>query len=234
MGFISDAFGGGGGGTLRALFDPGDIAGTGAAGSARDSAQAQIEAIRLAIEEQRRAAEQGLGFLDPFSQVGQIGIDQAGFATDPQAQFEFLQNNPLFQFALDNANQSSLAQSAAGGRLASGDTLQQLTNNAFLTAQPLVDRQIGGINNLLNLGTGIAQSQANTALGVGSNVSNLLTDQGAALAGGIAGAANARAQGTENLINLGGTLFGASDPRLKTNTEIIGKNNGYNIWIYLV
>ena len=230
MSFISDAFGGGDGGYARALFDPGDIAGTRAAGDAERSAEAQIAAAQLAIEEQQRAAAQGLGFLDPFAQLGQTGIDQASFLTDPNAQFEFLQNNPLFKLALDNANQATTAQAAAGGRLASGDTLQQLTSNAFLQAQPLLDRQIGGINNLLNLGSGIATTQANTALGVGSNISNLLTDQGAARAGGIAGAANARAQGTQNIIELGGTFFGASDSRLKDDAKIIGKKNGFNIW----
>ena len=203
---------------------------TGQAGAdaARESSQAQIQAAQMAIDEQRRAGEQGLGFLDPFSQVGQLGLDQMGFSTDSQAQFDWLQNNPLFQFALDNANQSTMAQGAAGGRMAAGDTRERLSNNVFLSAQPLIDRQIGRINNNLNMGLGTAQSQSNTAMGVGSNVSNLMTDQGAARAGGIMGAANARTGAANNLMQMGAMAF--SDSRLKENAEIVGNKNGFNVW----
>lgn len=232
MSAVSNLFGGGSGGTLRALFDPADLAGTGAAEQAGLSAEAQERALQAAIEEQRRASEQGLGFLQPFGEVGQRGIDLSGFLADPNAQFNFLQNNPLFQMGLDNLNQQTQSSAAARGRLSSGDTLQQLTNNSLLAAQPLIDRQRQDIGNLLNLGTGIAQSQANTALGTGSNVSNLLTDIGAVQAGGIAGASNARSQGANNLLQLGGTIFGASDPKLKQNIEKVGVKNDYDIFTW--
>lgn len=176
--------------------------------AAKRSARAQMEAAQLAIDEQRRAAEQGLGFLDPFGQLGQRALELSGFLADPQAQADFLQNNPIFQLGLENLNQQTSQMAAAKGRLSAGDTLAQLQSNAMLAAQPLLDRQRQDIFNLLNLGSGIAQSQANTALGVGSNVSNLLTDIGAARAGGIMGASNARQQGLNNILNIGGMLMG--------------------------
>ena len=135
--------------------------------------------------------------------VGQQGIEQAGFLTDPQAQFDFLQSNPLFNLALDNANQATLAGAAAGGRVGAGDTLKDLTNNALLSAQPLIDRQSQNINNLLNLSTGIAGSQANIETGLGATTGGLLTDIGSVRSAGEIGAANALGSGARNLLNTG-------------------------------
>lgn len=161
---------------------------------------AQQTAAERAIEEQRRASEQGLGFLEPFAAVGQRGVDESGFLADPQAQFDFLQDNPLFQLALENANQSTLSSAASSGRLSAGDTLERLSNNVLLSSQPLIDRQRQDIFGLLNIGQGVATSQANTALGVGSNISNLFTDIGAVQAGGIVGSENARQQGIGGIL----------------------------------
>ena len=232
MGFLGDFFGDGevmdivAGGEADIL----DIFGRRGARASREAADEERSALEAAIEEQRRATEQGLGFLDPFAGVGQRGVDLSGFLGDPNAQFDFLQNNPLFQMALDNANQATLAQGAAGGRLLAGDTLLQLSNNVLLSAQPLIDRQRQDIGNLLNVGTGIATTQANTALGQASNVSNLLTDIGNVNAAGIAGGQQASQQGAENALQIAGAIFGLSDSRLKSNAEKIGVENGYDVW----
>lgn len=155
---------------------------------------------RAAIEAgeiQAGFAGQAQGLFDPFQGLGQQGIDQAGFLTDPQAQFDFLQNNPLFQASLDNANQQTNKLAAARGRLSSGDTLQQLSQNTLLAASPLIQQQKQSIGDLLNIGQNTAASQG-----------NLLTGQGAALAGGIVGGQNARAAGVSNILNLGGQIAG--------------------------
>lgn len=130
--------------------------------------------------------------------LGQQGLAQAGFLTDPQAQFDFLQSNPLFQSALDNANQQTLQSSAARGRLSSGDTLQQLSQNTLLAASPLIQQQKQSIGNLLTIGQNATGNQA-----------NLLTSGSAAQAAGVVGAANAKAQGASNLLAFGGQLLGA-------------------------
>lgn len=168
--------------------------------------------------------------LDPFAAVGQQGVDQAGFLTDPQAQFDFLQNNPLFQLGLDNANRQTQQIAASQGRLSAGDTLQQLNQNALLTASPLIAQQKQSIGDLLNLGQSTAFNQGNilqntaggranilqnTALnqanilqGTAANRGNLLTGAAAAEAGGLVGAANARSSGLGNLLSLGGSALG--------------------------
>lgn len=153
---------------------------------------------------QQQAGQQASALLDPFAAIGQQGLSQAQFLTDPQQQFNFLQNNPLFQLGLENLNEQTMNVAAARGRLSAGDTLQQLQNNALLAAQPLISDQKQSIGNLLNYGLTTAGNQG-----------NLLTGQAAAGAGGIVGAANARTQGVNNLLNLGGLLaggFGGSNP----------------------
>ena len=109
--------------------------------AAERSALALEESSNLALDELRRGKAEGQGFLQPFSQLGQQGLNQANFLTDPGAQFDFLQNNPLFKMGLDNANTQTLQSAASRGRLSSGDTLQQLNQNALLTASPLINQQ---------------------------------------------------------------------------------------------
>ena len=194
MGIVKDFFGG--------------ITGSSQADAARDAAALQAQSGREALAELQRGKEQGLGFLQPFEVLGQQGLDQAGFLTDPQAQFDFLQNNPLFQLGLDNANTQTNQLAAARGRLSAGDTLTQLNNNALLTASPLIAQQKSSINNLINQGLGLAGSQANTALGVGSQLANQQTDIGNAIASGFIGTQNAKSANQQNLLNIGAKLAG--------------------------
>lgn len=175
---------------------------------ARRAAGAQVDSGRLALEELKRGKTEGLGFLQPFEVLGQQGLQQASFLTDPQAQFDFLQNNPLFQMGLDNANTQTNKMAAARGRLSSGDTLQQLNQNALLTAAPLISQQKQSINSLLNQGLGLAGSQANTSLGVGSQLANQQTDIGNAIASGLIGVQNAKTGNQQNLLNLGSMIAG--------------------------
>ena len=207
-----------------ALLDPGDLAGTDAARKAKEAskkAQAeQLDALGRSIAETRRAGEEGQGFLAPFGGVGLQGVEQANFLTDPQAQFDFLQNNPLFQLGLDNANTQTNKFAAARGRLSAGDTLQQLNQNALLTASPLIQSQKQSIGDLLNFGGGIATNQANTAIGQGSTIANAFENIGNVNAAGIQNRNQIQADTTANQQQLAGQIFGAfSDPALKTNIQ---------------
>ena len=164
---------------------------------AASAAAAQRAGISEGAAETRRAAAEGQAFLTPFQELGQTGVEQAGFLTDPQAQFDFLQNNPLFQMALDQAGTETKQLAAARGRLSAGDTLQQLSQNVLLSSQPLISQQKASISDLINLGSGTSRAQANVAIGQGSDITNLLTSGGDVAAAGIIGASRARAAGTK-------------------------------------
>jgi hypothetical protein len=203
MSFVSDVVKAGSFG----LIDPMEGADA-AAAAAQRAAGIQEAGVERGIGEIRGAEERALGFLSPFQQVGQQGIQQAGFLTDPQAQFEFLQNNPLFQQALSQAERGTKGMAAARGRLSAGDTLQQLSQNVLLSASPLIQQQKASIADLLNLGTGVAGRQAQTVTGTGASVADLMGTGAAARAAGEVGAANAQAQGIQDMTQL--ALTGAS------------------------
>lgn len=236
MGFLRDVgLGAATPGSLTSILDPGDLAGTDRARRAKEasrlSEQEQLTASEQAIAETQRATAEAQGFLSPFGDIGISGVEQAGFLTDPNAQFDFLQNNPLFQLQLDNLNQQTGRSSASRGRLSAGDTFQEITNNALLASQPLIESHKQSIGDILNLGTGVARAQANTSLGLGSDVSNLIQNRGNILAGGIAGRNQIQAQTTANQNQLASQAFSLfSDPKLKENRKLIGKSNGFNVW----
>jgi hypothetical protein len=169
------------------------------------------DAIQRGAEGQAVAGGEASALLNPFAAIGQQGIEQAGFLTDPQARFDFLQNNPLFQAAqaqgqnvTSNAQDALFKTAAARGRLSAGDTLQQIQqlgdasqNSLLLAASPLIQQQRQSIGDLINLGVSTAGNQG-----------NLLTGQAAALAAGDIGAANARSAGAGNILNLGAQIGG--------------------------
>jgi hypothetical protein len=180
-----------------------------------------VDAAGKAADAQVLGGQEASALFDPFKGIGQQGLAQSEFLTDPNAQFDFLQNNPLFQMGLDNANTQTMQSAAARGRLSSGDTLQQLNNNALLAASPLIQDQKQSIGDLINFGLTTAGNQG-----------NLRTGQAAAEAGGIVGSANARGASAQGIVNLGAQLGGmfASDPQLKENITKTGSENGHNTY----
>ncbi len=179
-----------------------------AANKASNASKSNARAATDAASAQIQAGREASTLLDPFQAVGQQGIDQAGFLTDPQAQFDFLQSNPLFDLSLQNANTVTGKRAASRGRLSAGDTFSELSNNVLLSAAPLIQGQKQSIGDLLNLGSNVA-----------SNQGSLRTGQGAALAGGIIGNQNALNAGTQAEINninsiaaiIGGALANQGD-----------------------
>lgn len=200
--------------------------------AASDAAAIQQLAGEEAIAAQRAATERGLGFFEPFAGAAQRGVEGAEFLANPEAQFEFLQNNPLFNLALENANQRTLQSASAGRRLSFGDTLQQLSSNVLLSAQPLIDRQRQDVTNLLQFGGDIATSQANIATGQEARIGDITTDIGASNAAALLAGSNARTAAGQNVGSAAltaGAIF-LSDPRLKTNKKIIGSFGDFNWW----
>jgi len=179
-----------------------------AAKAAKKAGEIQSQAATDAAGNVVIAGQEAGVLLDPFQGVGQQGVAQAGFLTDPQAQFDFLQNNPLFQMGLDNANTQTNQMAAARGRLSAGDTLQQLNQNALLTASPLIAQQKQSIGDLLNMGQNAALNQGTILQNTALNQGNLLTGGAAAQAGGIVGAENARSAGMGSILNLAGQIGG--------------------------
>ena len=213
------------------LADPLDLFGSRALSSRRRAEEAQLAAIEQARLDELAARDQAMGFFQPFAGVAEQALGLSNFLVDPQARFDFLQNDPLFQESLNQANQATLQQAAARGRISAGDTLADLSRNTMLSAQPLLDRQSAGIGQLLGLGQNIATAQANAALGVGSGLSELSQQVGNVQAASQAAAMQQQQQNQQNAIGLGTLLVSLfSDSRLKKNAEKVGHQNGYDVW----
>lgn len=155
------------------------------------------------------AGESAIARFNPLANVAQAGIEQAGFLTDPNQQFDFIQSNPLFQMGLQNANEQIQQNAASRGRLTAGDTLERLTQASTLASQPLIDRQRQDILNLLNLSQGVTGQQAGIEVGTAQDVANLLTGGAASKAAGIVGAQNARTDAFGNVIDIAAMAAGA-------------------------
>lgn len=179
-----------------------------AASASRRAARTQAQAGREAIDFQEAQADRGLDILSQFDPLVDRGMAVSDFLADPDAQFQFLQDNPLFQMALDEANAGTRARQAASGKLYSGETGSELARNVFLSGIPLLDRQRQDVSNLVNTGVGLGTSKANILQGLSAGVSPIITDIGASNAAGIIGASNARQQGIQNLFGLFGQFAG--------------------------
>ena len=94
--------------------------------------------------------------------------------------------------------------------MSAGDTLQQLNQNALLTASPLIQQQKQSIGDLLSIGQNTALNQAGILQNTAGNQGNLLTGAAAAQAGGLVGAENARSAGLGNILDLAGQIGGAA------------------------
>jgi hypothetical protein len=185
------------------------VMGGDAALAAEQAAALQAAGATEAIGFQRETRDLARADLAPFTQ---FGVDQLTAGSpllfDPEAQFDFLQSNPIFNQALDQANQQTLNLASARGRTTAGDTQQQLSQNFLLQGLPILQGQQQNILNALNLGQASAAGQASTALTTGNTIADLITGKAAAEAAGKVGAANAEQQGINNLIQLAGLASG--------------------------
>ena len=166
--------------------------------------------IRPAGQKALGYADETLGYLSPYQQVGQQGLSQVDFLTNPQAQADFARNNPLFELSRNMLTEDLNQSAASRGRLSSGDTLTQLQNAGVVAAQPLINQQKQSIFDLIRYGGGMAGNMANVNMGkanidmrTAQQVTDLLTGGAAAKAAGVVGGQNARTGAIGNIMDIG-------------------------------
>ena len=175
----------------------------------KKAGQMQYDAAMGAISNEiRPAGQRALGYLSPYEQLGQQGLAQANFLTDPDAQMEFARNNPLFELSRNMMTEDLNQSAASRGRLSSGDTLVQLQNAGVMAAQPLINQQKQSIFDLIRYGGGMAGNMANVDMGTAQQVTDLLTGGTAAQAAGVVGAQNARTDAMGNMVDMAMMMAG--------------------------
>jgi hypothetical protein len=180
--------------------------------------QADVKA-QTALELQERTTNQIRGDLQPFRDAGSGAISSLqGAINDPSSR---VLNNPFFQTMAADQEQRLLASQAARGKVGSGETGDDLQRNLLLLGNQFAQQDITNLQNLTNTGSNAAaqtgsflQQGASSQGGILGNMANNRSAQ-------IIGGANARAQGVNNILQLGATGAGAalSDVRLKENVK---------------
>lgn len=179
-----------------------DITGKSGEEAAEESAAIQSRAADAAMSEQRAAFGDVQNQLAPYTQAGEAGL---GMMQDLILGRRY--NDPVLQEM--GAQRMEMAErQLRGSGVGGGARLKRLMQ---IDAQnQLAQRQsrLGEAGMLMGALSPAAAQLANARTGMGTNVSNLLTSQGAANAAGVIGAQQAGAAGTGNLLQLGGMALG--------------------------
>lgn len=99
------------------------------------------------------------------------------------AAIDALQNSPQFSSMAKQGENSILQNASATGGLRGGNTQDALSKFRPQLLNSLIDQQYNRLAGLTQVGQASAAGQATAAQNTGTNVSNLLADQGAATAG---------------------------------------------------
>ena len=158
--------------------------------AAQDAAAIQGAASEAGIQEQRRQFDKVQELLKPYAEAGTAAIGQQqallglGKPEAQQQAIAALQRSPQFQ-ALQQQGENALLQNAsATGGLRGGNIQGALAQFRPALLSSLIDQQYNRLGGLSTIGQNAAAGTGAAAQTMGTNVTNLLGQQGAAAAGG--------------------------------------------------
>lgn len=217
---------------IKGIWD--DISGKSGEEAAQDAANMQYKAAMAGVQEQRAARESMRQDLLPYQQLGTAAIPQYQQMLTPQGQYSYLESNPMFQAAVNNAATQMKGTGAATGKYNSGGMVNQLFQNYLGQGENFINSQYNRLYNTVGIGQNSAAMQGTNTANSAAQISNLYGQGANAMAAGQIGAANAQAQGTQNLMGLAGMAAAFfSDERLKEEMIPVGKDNsGKNLYAF--
>jgi len=175
----------------------GDITGANqAARGAERASAAQAAAAEKGIAEQRRQFDALIELMSPYVTGGQeaFGQQQALVGLQgPEAQQKAIagfEESPIFQSLVKQGEQGILQSASATGGLRGGNVQLALSQFRPQVLNSLIEQQYGRLGGLSSIGQSSAAGQATAGMTTGTNVANLLANQGAAIAGGQIAAGN--------------------------------------------
>lgn len=189
-------------------------------------AQAQADAIQQGAATQAASVDKGIAaqqqMLDAFQKVlspfvtagtGALGAQQnlLGLNGDgaQKSAISAIQASPQFTAMQKAGEDAILANASATGGLRGGNTQGALAQFSPQLLAQLIQQQMGNLSGLSTMGENAAAGVGTAGLNTGSNIANLLQQQGAATAGGQIAQGSVGAQGFGNLLAFGGGLIGA-------------------------
>lgn len=169
-----------------------------------DEQRRQFEAMRSGLAPFQQAGTQALGGFAPFQQAGQQAFQQQQALAGLQGQqaqqqaIGTLEASPLYQSLARQGEEAILQRASATGGLRGGNVQAALAQFRPAMLQQLIDQQYSRLGGLAGTGLGVTERlatmgqsaaglQGQSGINVGSNIGNLLAQQGQAQAGGTLG-----------------------------------------------
>lgn len=158
--------------------------------AARKAAQTQADAAQAGIDEQRRQFDATQELLKPWVTTGTTALggqkDLVGLnGNDAQsAAIQALQSSPQFTSLLQRGENSILANASATGGLRGGNTQGALAQFSPALLAATINDQYNKLGGLSEMGLNAAGQTGQFGQAASNNISSLLQQQGAAVAGG--------------------------------------------------
>jgi len=182
-------------------------------------ASAQAKAAQNAAATQAAAADKGIAatneqlaqvaaLMKPFVSQGQSAFGAQGNLIGlngndaQQSAIDQLQNGAMFQSLSGQGQNAILQNAAATGGLRGGNTQRGLDDFNSNLLNSLIQQQFGNLGSMAGLGQASAAGQAAASQNAGSQIAQLLEQQGAATAGGQVAAGNLARTGFGDLNKL--------------------------------
>jgi hypothetical protein len=175
----------------------GGITGAKQAGQAAERAgQTQAGAAQAGIDEQRRQFDALVELMAPYVAAGVPALTAQQALTGlqgpeaEQAAIDRIAGGSRFQELSRQGEEALLQRASATGGLRGGNVQAALAQFRPQLLNQLIEQQYTQLGGLTNLGQSSAVRQAAAGQQAGTNVSNLLANQGQAMAGGQLAAGN--------------------------------------------
>ena len=166
------------------------ISGSQQASAARSAARTQAGAAEAGIAEQRRQFDAMRELLKPYTEAGLPALEaQQAFLglQGPEAEraaIERIRGGETFQALTQQGENALLQQASATGGLRGGNIQGALAQFRPALLSSLIEQQYGQLGGMTALGQQSAAGVGTAGMQTGTNIANLLGQQGAAIAGG--------------------------------------------------
>ncbi len=170
------------------------------AGAAEDAANIQAGAAGEGISEQRRQFDSLQALLKPYTEAGLPALEQQQAflglrgPEEERAAIERISGGERFQEITRQGEEAILSRASATGGLRGGNVQQALAQFRPQVLNQLIEEQYGRLGGMTTLGQRSAAGVGAAGMETGTNIANLLSQQGSALAGGELGQAKAYGQ----------------------------------------
>lgn len=183
--------------------------------ASKNAAKAQTQASDQAVAEQRRQYDAMVKLLQPYVSAGSGALDQQRAILGLKGEnfqknaIKGIESSPYFKSVAQQGENAILQNASATGGLRGGNTQGALAQFRPGLLNQLVQQQYQNLGGITSLGQNSAAQSGNAGMQSANSIGNLLSQGGAAKAGGIIGAQNAQNQFLGQLGQLGGLAIGS-------------------------